>query len=109
VKEIAAFHIKSAAAKLPVGAQEKVKPEEPVFVLIETAPGNEEEIRHIFLVFHTPGLAVFLTVDYLLYADAGDMLLLLRQVPEFSVARSKNGTKHTTAGHFLPLPSIAQS
>lgn len=54
VEKIAPVHLQFPAAQVPVRAQKEMVFENPVFVLRESAPADQDKVRHILFVLESP-------------------------------------------------------
>jgi hypothetical protein len=63
VKECAAVHLQTAATELPVSAKKEMKPENPVFILVQNTTADEYKISNIFLFAAAPDHAAILPAD----------------------------------------------
>jgi hypothetical protein len=78
-----------------------MKSEYTVFEGVERAPCNQAEIRHVFLVFYPPCLAIFFAVD-VFESCLADMLLLGRAIPESPVAGAEDRSENTITRYLRP-------
>jgi hypothetical protein len=57
MKEVASVHFEFPAAQFPIGAQQKMISENPMFEFRQSSFANQAEIGGIFLVFSPPSAA----------------------------------------------------
>lgn len=108
VKERSAIDLHLAAAESPVGGQEEVEAEHPVFKIIQRAAADQAEIRHIVFVLPHPGQsAVFSRTKR--ERHLAHVLFLGGAIPEACVTGAKDGAQYTVAGAGLASPTRAQS
>src|SRR5271165_6238988 len=86
-----------------------MKSEYPAFERIETAIGDQTKVRHVFLVLHTPGLALIFAI-HLFEACMADVFLPGRTVSKAPVAGPKYRSEDAIAGYSRPVAAaFAQS
>jgi hypothetical protein len=110
VEEITPIHLQLPAAKPPVRAEEEMKPEEFILVILQSAPADKTKIGDIFFIPTTPNGASFGPSDNR-EASMTDMFFLFNTVPESGVAEPEDVSQDAVTGHFLAFSAdaVAQS
>ena len=75
VKKCSPVCLHLPATQPPVGAQQKVKAEDPVFRFRQRVAGHQQKIRHVLLILHSPAVAGVSAPGVLFQPDAAEVLL----------------------------------
>jgi hypothetical protein len=102
MKEVAALHLQLAATESPVRPQHKVKPEEPVFVVVQHSTAHQAKIGNVLFPLARIGPPAFLAAAEL-QGNRPDVIYIGRELPKTIEAGAKNRPKYAIAWRF---PSI---
>jgi hypothetical protein len=86
-----------------------MKAEYAAFERVEAAIGDEAEVRHVFFVFHAPGLVLLFAI-HLFEACMADVFFAGRAISKAPMAGAKYRSEDTIAGYIRPgAAAFAQS
>jgi hypothetical protein len=102
MKEGTAIHLELAATEFPVRPQEKVKSENPVFVIVQYSTADQAKVGHVvFPLARVAPPAIAATAE--LQGNCTDVIRFRGELSKAVETGAKNPTKHTIARCF---PSV---
>jgi len=102
MKEGAAIHLELAATEFPVRPQDKVKPENPVFVIVQHPAADEAKVgKVLFPLVRIGPPAIAAAAE--LQGNRPDVIRFSGELPKTVETRAKNRTKYAIARRF---PSV---
>jgi hypothetical protein len=97
-----------AAAQSPVGAQQEVVPEDPVFEIVQVPTADQAEISNVIFVPADVGEMGVSASPVIFQADSAHVLLFGRAVAKTRVAGAENAPQDAIAGSVRVLSDNAQ-
>jgi hypothetical protein len=102
MKEGAAIHVQLAATEFPVRSEDKVKPEKPVFVIVQHPAADEAKVGKVLFPFARIGPPAIAAAAEL-QGNSPDVIRIRGKLPKTVETRAKNCTKYAIARRF---PSV---
>ena len=102
MKESAAIHVELAATEFPVRPQDKVKPEKPVFVIVQHAAADEAKVGKVLFPLARIGPPAIAAAAEL-QGNRADVIRISGELSKTVETCAENRTKYTVARRF---PSI---